>query len=84
MRTTVKYLGLPPVNFEEPTGCLSVEAELHHGWLATRPEVAISPVTSAYTDVLLATTLGTERAVGAAAVLLAVRPDRRHAANRFR
>ena len=51
------------------TGCLTVEAELHHGWLGARPEVAISPVTSAYTDFLLATTLGAERAVGAAAVL---------------
>lgn len=54
------------------TGAITEEAELHRTWMATRPEAArttASPVTSAYTDFLLATTLGEDRAVGAAAVL---------------
>lgn len=54
------------------TGALTEEADLHRSWLATRPGAAStgpSPVTAAYTDFLLATTLGEERAVGAAAVL---------------
>ncbi|MDI3331697.1 MAG: bifunctional hydroxymethylpyrimidine kinase/phosphomethylpyrimidine kinase [Micrococcus sp.] len=51
------------------TQCLTVEAELHRGWLDDGPEPAPSPVTSAYTDFLLATALGEDRAVGVAAVL---------------
>lgn len=54
------------------TGAITEEADLHRTWMATRPEAArttASPVTSAYTDFLLATTLGEDRAVGAAAVL---------------
>ncbi|MEV4901199.1 bifunctional hydroxymethylpyrimidine kinase/phosphomethylpyrimidine kinase [Citricoccus sp. NPDC055426] len=54
------------------TGAITEEAELHRSWMATRPEAArtaASPVTSVYTDFLLATTLGEDRAVGAAAVL---------------
>lgn len=52
--------------------CVDTELELHRGWLATRPdaaEVAVSPVTSAYTDFLLARALGDPTAVGAAAAL---------------
>ncbi|GAA1125341.1 bifunctional hydroxymethylpyrimidine kinase/phosphomethylpyrimidine kinase [Citricoccus alkalitolerans] len=54
------------------TGAITEEADLHRTWMATRPESArttASPVTSAYTDFLLATTLGEDRAVGVAAVL---------------
>ncbi|XKH52579.1 bifunctional hydroxymethylpyrimidine kinase/phosphomethylpyrimidine kinase [Citricoccus nitrophenolicus] len=54
------------------TGAITEEADLHRTWMATRPEAArttASPVTSAYTEFLLATTLGEDRAVGAAAVL---------------
>ncbi|GAA4769248.1 bifunctional hydroxymethylpyrimidine kinase/phosphomethylpyrimidine kinase [Citricoccus nitrophenolicus] len=54
------------------TGAITEEADLHRTWMATRPEASrttASPVTSAYTDFLLATTLGEDRAVGAAAVL---------------
>lgn len=52
--------------------CITIEAELHRTWLRTPParrKVAISPVTSAYTDFLLASTLADDRAVGCAAVL---------------
>ena len=52
--------------------CADTELELHRGWLATRPdatEVAVSPVTSSYTDFLLARALGDPTAVGAAAAL---------------
>lgn len=52
--------------------CVDTELELHRAWLATRPdaaEVAVSPVTSAYTDFLLARALGDPTAVGAAAAL---------------
>ncbi len=52
--------------------CVDTELELHRGWLAARPdaaEVAVSPVTSAYTDFLLARALGDPTAVGAAAAL---------------
>lgn len=52
--------------------CVDTELELHRGWLATRPdaaEVAVSPVTSSYTDFLLARALGDLTAVGAAAAL---------------
>lgn len=50
---------------------LTDEAELHRDWLATRDEhqATPGPVTNAYTDFLMATTLGSERVVGAAAVL---------------
>lgn len=53
-------------------GCLTEEAQLHRTWMAARPEAAsvpASPVTAAYTDFLLAATLGQDRAAGAAAVL---------------
>lgn len=52
--------------------CVDTELELHRVWLAARPdaaEVAVSPVTSAYTDFLLARALGDPTAVGAAAAL---------------
>ena len=49
--------------------CLTVESALHRGRLGDQEQIGISPVTSAYTDFLLATTLGEERAVGVAAVL---------------
>lgn len=52
--------------------CVDTELELHRGWLAARPdaaEVAVSPVTSSYTDFLLARALGDPTAVGAAAAL---------------
>ena len=52
--------------------CVDTELELHRAWLAARPdaaEVAVSPVTSAYTDFLLARALGDPTAVGAAAAL---------------
>ncbi|WP_313815552.1 bifunctional hydroxymethylpyrimidine kinase/phosphomethylpyrimidine kinase [Citricoccus sp.] len=58
--------------FQASTGAITEEADLHRTWIAARPEAArttASPVTSAYTDFLLATTLGEDRAVGAAAVL---------------
>lgn len=49
---------------------LTDEAELHRNWLATdHHETTIGPVTNAYTDFLLATTLDSDRVVGAAAVL---------------
>ncbi|MFB9073182.1 bifunctional hydroxymethylpyrimidine kinase/phosphomethylpyrimidine kinase [Citricoccus parietis] len=55
------------------TGALTEEAELHRGWLGRNsepaPTPAPSPVTAAYTDFLLATALGEDRAVGVAAVL---------------
>lgn len=50
-------------------GCLTVEAELHRTWLGDRPTPVAGPVTSAYTDFLLATALGEDRAVGVAGVL---------------
>jgi hydroxymethylpyrimidine/phosphomethylpyrimidine kinase len=52
-------------------GCLTVESALHRDWLSARGSAATAPgpVTSAYTDFLLATALGEDRAVGAAAVL---------------
>lgn len=49
--------------------CLTVESELHRGWLGAGSPGEPSPVTSAYTDFLLATVLGDDRAVGCAAVL---------------
>ncbi|MEE1650773.1 bifunctional hydroxymethylpyrimidine kinase/phosphomethylpyrimidine kinase [Brachybacterium sp. J144] len=52
--------------------CLETELELHRSWLAPRPEAAslpVGPVTSAYTDFLLARALGSPHAVGAAAAL---------------
>lgn len=49
--------------------CLTVEAELHRTWLGDQPEPVAGPVTSAYTDFLLASALGEDRAVGVAAVL---------------
>ena len=52
--------------------CLTVETELHRSWLSHLPaetDTAISPVTSAYTDFLLAHALGSPTAVAAAAVL---------------
>lgn len=55
------------------TGALTEEAELHRGWLGRNgepaPTPAPSPVTSAYTNFLLATALSEDRAVGVAAVL---------------
>ena len=55
------------------TGALTEEAELHRGWIsgAEEPTSAITPgpVTAAYTNFLLATALGEDRAVGVAAVL---------------
>ncbi|GAA4531237.1 bifunctional hydroxymethylpyrimidine kinase/phosphomethylpyrimidine kinase [Brachybacterium paraconglomeratum] len=51
------------------TGCLTVEAGLHRSWLGAGNEPSPSPVTSAYTDFLLATVLAEDRAVGVAAVL---------------
>ncbi|WP_237709039.1 bifunctional hydroxymethylpyrimidine kinase/phosphomethylpyrimidine kinase [Citricoccus sp. CH26A] len=50
-------------------GCLTEEAELHRTWLGDRPAPVSGPVTSAYTDFLLATALGEDRAVGVAGVL---------------
>jgi len=52
--------------------CVDTELELHRGWLADRPGAAalpVSPVTSAYTDFLLARALSAPTAVGAAAAL---------------
>ncbi|AXK46157.1 bifunctional hydroxymethylpyrimidine kinase/phosphomethylpyrimidine kinase [Brachybacterium saurashtrense] len=52
--------------------CLTVEMALHHDWLASRPhaaQVPVGPVTSAYTDFLLARALGSPTVVGAAAAL---------------
>src|SRR5699024_776552 len=52
--------------------CLEVEAELHRSWLTRLPaeaDTALSPVTSAYTDFLLAHALCSPTAVAAAAVL---------------
>ncbi|ASK65480.1 bifunctional hydroxymethylpyrimidine kinase/phosphomethylpyrimidine kinase [Brachybacterium avium] len=57
---------------ESPRTCLTVEAELHRSWLSAEPAedgTAISPVTSAYTDFLLAHALGSAAPVTAAAVL---------------
>src|SRR5699024_5883674 len=51
------------------TNCLTVESELHRAWLGDRPGAAISPVTSAYTNFLLASALGEDTVVGSAAVL---------------
>jgi hydroxymethylpyrimidine/phosphomethylpyrimidine kinase len=47
----------------------NVEAKLHRSWLNTDEDIAPGPVTNAYTSFLLATTLGSPRVVGAAAVL---------------
>ena len=52
--------------------CVETEMELHRGWLADRPaaaEVPVGPVTSAYTDFLLARALGAPSPVAAAAAL---------------
>lgn len=53
--------------------CITTEGELHRDWLSTRTTVParpeLSPVTSAYTDFLLASTAQEEHAVGCAAVL---------------
>ncbi|HLR28912.1 MAG TPA: bifunctional hydroxymethylpyrimidine kinase/phosphomethylpyrimidine kinase [Ruania sp.] len=51
------------------TNCLTVESELHRAWLGDRPGAAISPVTSSYTNFLLASALGEDTVVGCAAVL---------------
>ena len=51
---------------------LEVETELHRSWLTRPPaeaDTALSPVTGAYTDFLLAHALGSPTAVAAAAVL---------------
>ncbi|MCF2707350.1 bifunctional hydroxymethylpyrimidine kinase/phosphomethylpyrimidine kinase [Arcanobacterium haemolyticum] len=52
---------------------IEVEQELHRTWLGNHPDVhidrAISPVTSGYTDFLLARTATDDYVVGAAAVL---------------
>ncbi|NWN87378.1 MAG: bifunctional hydroxymethylpyrimidine kinase/phosphomethylpyrimidine kinase [Micrococcaceae bacterium] len=49
---------------------LTDEAELHRNWLSSdHVEATPGPVTNAYTDFLLAATLGRDRVVGAAAVL---------------
>lgn len=47
----------------------AVEARLHRSRLTTQHGAVPSPVTESYTNFLLATTLGSPRAVGAAAVL---------------
>lgn len=47
----------------------AVEARLHRSRLQTQHGAVPSPITAAYTNFLLATTLGSPRAVGAAAVL---------------
>lgn len=49
--------------------CLVEEAELHRSWLGERVDVVAGPVTLAYTDFLLAQTLGDDYVVGTAAVL---------------
>ncbi len=49
--------------------CLVEEAELHRSWLGDRGEAIAGPVTMAYTDFLLARTLGDDYVVGTAAVL---------------
>lgn len=54
---------------EAAAGCLKDEAELHRTWLGDGLDVAIGPVTRAYTDFLVATALGQDRVVGVAAVL---------------
>lgn len=51
------------------SSCLTVESALHRSRLGESRESEVSPVTSAYTDFLFATTLGEDRAVGTAAVL---------------
>lgn len=48
---------------------LTDEAELHRNWLTPGQEDPAGPVTNAYTDFLLSTVLGSDLAVGAAAVL---------------
>ena len=54
---------------ESAAGCLKDEAELHRTWLGEGLETVSGPVTRAYTDFLVATALGQDRVVGAAAVL---------------
>ena len=49
--------------------CLVEEAELHRSWLGDRGGAIAGPVTTAYTDFLLARTLGDDYVVGTAAVL---------------
>lgn len=49
--------------------CLVEEAGLHRSWLGDRIDVTAGPVTLAYTDFLLAKTLGDDYVVGTAAVL---------------
>src|SRR5699024_2805595 len=48
---------------------LTDEAELHRNWLTPGQEDTAGPVTNAYTDFLLSTVLGSDLAVGAAAVM---------------
>lgn len=48
---------------------LNDEAELHRSWLHHDDDIVPGPVTEAYTNFLLATTLGSPRVVGGAAVL---------------
>ncbi|MDO5286823.1 MAG: bifunctional hydroxymethylpyrimidine kinase/phosphomethylpyrimidine kinase [Actinomycetia bacterium] len=50
-------------------GAVLTESELHRSWLQDRPSLPVSPVTSAYTDFLVACTLADPYVVGAAAVL---------------
>ncbi len=57
---------------ESSRHCLETEMALHRDWLGQRPastEVPVGPVTSAYTDFLLARALGDRYVVGAAAAL---------------
>ncbi|MDU2071332.1 MAG: bifunctional hydroxymethylpyrimidine kinase/phosphomethylpyrimidine kinase [Cutibacterium avidum] len=49
--------------------CIVEEAALHRTWLAGRDHVPAGPVTTAYTDFLLARTLGDDYVVGVASVL---------------
>lgn len=56
---------------EMAAGCIIDEREMQQTWLAGKDlrDEDISPITLAYTDHLLATTLGSDHVVGAAAVL---------------
>lgn len=49
--------------------CIVEEAELHRTWLGGRDQVPAGPVTTAYTNFLLAHTLGDDYVVGVASVL---------------
>ncbi|MEZ2121377.1 bifunctional hydroxymethylpyrimidine kinase/phosphomethylpyrimidine kinase [Corynebacterium sp. CCM 9204] len=55
---------------QNAVGCILGEAELHRSWLTHRERIGgPSPVTTAYTDFLRASTLGEDYVIGAAAVL---------------